>query len=170
VTGIRPKGNGRYQVTTERAGAWLRKHRKTFVASDVVLAAGRWAPETAARHARRRQPRQPFAQAWRADSFELGGDNRRAHIQRNVDFSRGVAITSSFYPDEQTTSSPCATAGQQRHGLLTTALADGDGRSRLLTWAREVLRHPVMLARNLSMHGGQSRPSPPSSCRRARTR
>jgi len=37
-------------------------------------------------------------------------------------------------------------------GLLTTALADGDGRSRLLTWALEVLRHPVMMVRNLSMH------------------
>ena len=37
-------------------------------------------------------------------------------------------------------------------GLLATALADGGGRSRLLTWAGEVLRHPVMMARNLSMH------------------
>jgi cholesterol oxidase len=36
-------------------------------------------------------------------------------------------------------------------GLLTTALADGDGRSRLVTWAGEVLRHPLMMARNLSM-------------------
>jgi cholesterol oxidase len=36
-------------------------------------------------------------------------------------------------------------------GLLTTALADGDGRSRRLTWLGQVARHPVMLLRNLSM-------------------
>jgi cholesterol oxidase len=36
-------------------------------------------------------------------------------------------------------------------GLLTTALADGGGRWRPVTWLKEVIRHPVMLVRNLSM-------------------
>ena len=40
VTGIRPRADGRYEVTTERSGAWVAKHRRTFVAADVVLAAG----------------------------------------------------------------------------------------------------------------------------------
>ncbi len=36
-------------------------------------------------------------------------------------------------------------------GFLTTALADGDGRSRQLTWLREMGRHPVAMVRNLSL-------------------
>jgi cholesterol oxidase len=154
VTGIRPKGNGRYQVTTERAGAWLRKHRKTFVASDVVLAAGTMGTQRLL-HGMRDEgslanlsPR--LGELTRSNSEAIIGART---FQRNVDFSRGVAITSSFYPDEQTHIEPVRYGrGSNAMGLLTTALADGDGRSRLLTWAREVLRHPVMLARNLSMH------------------
>jgi cholesterol oxidase len=41
--------------------------------------------------------------------------------------------------------------GSNMMGLLTTALADGDGRSRRLTWLGEVVRHPVTFLRNLSM-------------------
>ena len=154
VTGIRPKGNGRYQVTTEHAGAWLRKHRKTFVASDVVLAAGTMGTQRLLHGIRDEgslanlSPR--LGELTRSNSEAIIGART---FQRNVDFSRGVAITSSFYPDEQTHIEPVRYGrGSNAMGLLTTALADGDGRSRLLTWAREVLRHPVMLARNLSMH------------------
>jgi cholesterol oxidase len=41
--------------------------------------------------------------------------------------------------------------GSNAMGLLTTALADAGGHARPLTWLAEVIRHPVMLVRNLSM-------------------
>ena len=40
VTGIWPRADGRYEITTERTGSWLGKRRRTFVATEVVLAAG----------------------------------------------------------------------------------------------------------------------------------
>jgi cholesterol oxidase len=69
-----------------------------------------------------------------------------------ADFTRGVAITSSFHPSADTHVEPVRYGrGSNAMGLLTTALADGDGRWRVLTWAREMSRHPVAMARNLSM-------------------
>ncbi len=154
VTGIRPRADGRYEVTTERAGAWLHKQRRLFVASDVVLAAGTMGTQKLL-HSMRDNGNLPhlsprLGELTRSNSEAIIGART---FRRNVDFSRGVAITSSFYPDEQTHIEPVRYGrGSNAMGLLTTALADGDGRSRLATWAREVLRHPVMLARNLSMH------------------
>ena len=153
VARIRPRADGRYEVTTERAGAWLRKHRRTFVASDVVLAAGTMGTQKLL-HFMRDEGSLPnlsprLGELTRSNSEAIIGART---FRRNVDFSRGVAITSSFHPDDQTHIEPVRYGrGSNAMGLLTTALADGDGRSRLLTWAREVLRHPVMLARNLSM-------------------
>ena len=154
VTGIRPQADGRYEVTTERAGAWLGKKRKVFVASQVVLAAGTMGTQKLL-HSMRDNGNLPNLSARLG---ELTRSNSEAILgartfRRNVDFSRGVAITSSFYPDDQTHIEPVRYGhGSNAMGLLTTALADGDGRYRLLTWAVEVLRRPLMMLRNLSMH------------------
>ena len=73
-------------------------------------------------------------------------------FSRDLDFSRGVAITSSFHPDDHTHIEPVRYGkGSNFMGLLTTALADGGGRARPLTWLGEVARHPVMMLRNVSM-------------------
>ena len=70
----------------------------------------------------------------------------------DVDFTRGVAITSSFHPDDQTHIEPVRYGkGSNAMGLLTTALADGGNGSRPLRWLKEVVRHPAMFLRNLSM-------------------
>jgi cholesterol oxidase len=70
----------------------------------------------------------------------------------NADYTKGVAITSSFHPTPDTHVEPVRYGkGSNAMGLLTTALADGGGRSRQLTWLREVARQPVAMFRNLSM-------------------
>ena len=116
----------------------LRRHRRRAGGRDDGH------PEAAPLHARRGQAPQPLAPARRAHPFELRGDPRGAHLPAaGVDFTRGVAITSSFYPDEQTHIEPVRYGrGSNAMGLLATALADGGGRSRAATWAREVLRSP----------------------------
>ena len=153
VTGIRPRADGRYEVTTELSGAWLRKRRRTFVAADVVLAGGTMGTQKLLHFMRDEgslsnlSPR--LGELTRSNSEAIIGART---FRRNVDFTKGVAITSSFYPDEQTHIEPVRYGkASNAMGLLTTALADGDGRSRLMTWAGEVLRHPVMMTRNLSM-------------------
>jgi cholesterol oxidase len=154
VTGIRPRADGRYEVTAERAGTWVRKRRKVFIASEVVLAAGTMGTQRLL-HSMRDKGHLPnlsprLGELTRSNSEAIIGART---FRRNVDFSRGVAITSSFYPDDQTHIEPVRYGrGSNAMGLLTTVLADGDGRSRLATWALEVLRRPVMLTRNLSMH------------------
>ncbi|MGH9274990.1 MAG: FAD-dependent oxidoreductase, partial [Acidimicrobiales bacterium] len=40
VIAVRSLPDGRYAIDTERTGAWVRKRRRTFIANDVVFAAG----------------------------------------------------------------------------------------------------------------------------------
>ena len=67
--------------------------------------------------------------------------------------SRGVAITSSFRPDDETLVEPVRYgAGSNAMGLLGTILVDGGGRMpRPLRFAAEAVRHPVVFARSLSV-------------------
>jgi cholesterol oxidase len=155
VTAIRPLPgpSGRYAVDTERTGAWVRKQRRTFVARDVVFAAGTMGTQKLL-HRMRDEGTLPhlagrLGELTRTNSEAILG--ARA-FRRDVDFSTGVAITSSFHPDDHTHIEPVRYGkGSNAMGLLTTALADGGGRSRPLTWLREVSHHPVMMLRNLSM-------------------
>jgi cholesterol oxidase len=153
VTRIRPRADGRYDVDTERTGAWVRKQQRTFVAHDVVLAAGTMGTQRLL-HRMRDDGHLPRLSARLG---ELTRTNSEAILgartfRSDVDFTRGVAITSSFHPDEHTHIEPVRYGKRSNAmGLLTTALADGGRGPRPLTWLREVAHHPVMLLRNLSM-------------------
>jgi cholesterol oxidase len=153
VTHIRPLADGRYAVETERTGAWFRKRRRTFVGRDVVLAAGTMGTQRLLHRMRDEgvlahlSPR--LGELTRTNSEAILGART---FRRDADFTRGVAITSSFHPDEHTHIEPVRYGrGSNMMGLLTTGLADGGGRWRPLTWLREAARHPVLLVRNLSM-------------------
>jgi cholesterol oxidase len=73
---------------------------------------------------------------------------------RSVDYSQGVAITSSFHPDERTHVEPVRYGrGSNAIGLLQTVLSDGGGRTpRVLKTLGVALRHPGAAARSLSVH------------------
>jgi cholesterol oxidase len=68
-------------------------------------------------------------------------------------FDRGVAITSSFHPDEVTHIEPVRYGkGSNAMGLLSTILVDGGGRiPRWLRFLLQVLRHPYVFARSMSV-------------------
>ena len=67
----------------------------------------------------------------------------------DVDFSRGVAITSSFRPTPDTHVEPVRYGhGSNAMGLLSTVLTDGDGPGRAgSTWLGDQLRDPRGFAR-----------------------
>jgi cholesterol oxidase len=67
------------------------------------------------------------------------------------DFSRGVAITSSWHPDDDTHIEPCRYGhGSNAMGLLTTLMTDGGGRvPRAVKLLGQMVRHPRTLARSL---------------------
>ncbi|MGZ6825765.1 MAG: FAD-dependent oxidoreductase [Mycobacteriales bacterium] len=68
-------------------------------------------------------------------------------------FDQGVAITSSFHPDDVTHIEPCRYGkGSNAMGLLSTILVDGGGRlPRWLRFLLQVLRHPYVFAKSLSV-------------------
>jgi cholesterol oxidase len=150
---VRPLADGRYSVDTVRTGAWARKRRRSFVAAHVVLAAGtmgtqkllhRMGDEDVLGNLSKR-----LGELTRTNSEAILGART---FRSDVDFTQGIAITSSFHPDEHTHIEPVRYGkGSNFMGLLTTALADGGGRSRPLTWLGQVARHPGTFLHNLSM-------------------
>jgi cholesterol oxidase len=71
----------------------------------------------------------------------------------SVDYSKGSAITSSFFPDEHTHVEPVRYGvGSNAMGLLQTIMTDGENaKDRRRQWLRTVVRHPSMLARVLNV-------------------
>jgi cholesterol oxidase len=153
VTAVRPLPDGRYAIDTQRTGAWFRKASRTFTATDVVFAAGTLGTQKLL-HRMRDDGHLPhlsarLGQLTRTNSEAILGART---FRKDADYTRGVAITSSFHPDDHTHIEPVRYGrGSNAMGLLTTALADGGGRVRALTWLKEVIRHPAMFLRNLSM-------------------
>lgn len=157
VTRVEPLPDGRYRVHTRRSGGWLARWQKSpvFVANDVVFAAGALGTQSLL-HRLRDDGDLPnlsptLGELTRTNSEAILGARsfRRDSEGRRPDFTRGVAITSSFHPDEQTHVEPVRYGrGSNIMGLLTTQLADGGG-SRLGAWGREIARNPVGALRHL---------------------
>ena len=145
VTGLREVPGG-WEVETVRSGAWLgRRTRSTVSARDVVLAAGTYGTQRLLHRMRdtgrlpRLSPR--LGELTRTNSESLVGALSR---RRDVDFTRGVAITSSFRPTPDTHVEPVRYGhGSNAMGLLSVTLTDGDGPGpRWLRWLGDQVRHP----------------------------
>ncbi len=152
---VAPRADGRYDVrTTPSVGARRGRRSENFVARDVVFAAGTLGTQKLL-HRLRDEGHLPnlssrLGELTRTNSEAILGARS---FRRDVDFTRGVAITSSFHPDEHTHIEPVRYGkGSNAMGLLTTGLVDGGGRiPRPIKWLAEAVRHPVAFARNLSM-------------------
>jgi cholesterol oxidase len=153
VDSIRPAPAGGYEVVTSRTGRPGRRSGRCFSTDHVVLAAGTMGTQRLLHRLRddgslpHLSPR--LGELTRTNSEAILGART---FRGDADFTRGVAITSSFHPTPDTHVEPVRYGkGSNAMGFLTTALADGGGRSRQLTWLREVSRHPVAMVRNLSL-------------------
>ena len=132
VVDVRPlPGSSAYRVTTEATGAWLRKDRRTVTAQQVVFAAGAWGTQRLL-HTLRDTGALPrlsdrLGHLTRTNSEALGGATLE-HVPRGVDLTRGVAITSSFHPDDDThVENVRFGKGSNAMGALGTILVDGGG-------------------------------------------
>jgi cholesterol oxidase len=149
-----------YAVATVRSGAWLpRRGAQTFTAEHVVFAAGTMGTQRLL-HRMKSEGVLPrisdrLGLLTRTNSEALAGATTKLRYRSRHDFTRGVAITSSFYPDEQTHIEPVRYGrGSSAMALLTTVMTDGGGRiPRPLKWLGQVLVHP---GRVLSVYGGIS--------------
>jgi cholesterol oxidase len=151
VTHVRQSAAGGYLVDTVRTGNRVR--RQTFHADQVVLAAGTLGTQRLLHRMRD----QGVLANLSGRLGELTRTNSEAILgartfRPGADYSRGVAITSSFHPDRQTHIEPVRYGkASNAMGLLATVLADPGGGPRPLAWLREVARHPATAARNLSL-------------------
>jgi cholesterol oxidase len=153
VTGVRPAPGGGYEVDTGRTGWRLRRDRRTFHADQVVLAAGALGTQRLL-HAMTASGDLPHLSdrvgvLTRTNSEAILGASvpLRAARRRGVDYSEGVAITSSFYPGSRTHIEPVRYGpGSNAMGLLQSLLVRG-GRWRPLRWLGVMAKAPHTAAR-----------------------
>jgi cholesterol oxidase len=154
VTALRPLPGGGWAVETRQTGKrWGATHILT--AQQVVLAAGALGTQRLLHDMKDRgvlprlSPR--LGELTRTNSEALLG--AMAEKVEGRGFSEGVAITSSFHPDEHTHIEPVRYGpGSNAMGLLSTLLVDGGGRlPRPLRFLLTVLLHPYLFVRSLSV-------------------
>ena len=145
-----------YRVTTEATGAWVRKDRHTVTASQVVFAAGAWGTQ-------RLLQRMSYDGLLGDLSPALGRQTRTnseallgattVRVPRDVDMTKGVAITSSFHVDPQThVENVRYGKGSNAMGLLATILVEGGGSvPRPVRFLGQASRHPLDFLRALSV-------------------
>ncbi len=150
---VRPRAQGGYAVETVRTGPMMRG-RRTFTADHVVVAAGTYNSQRLL-HRMRDEGYLPRISARlghvsRTNSESIVG---AVSTRKGTDFTRGVAITSSFFPDERTHIEPVRYGkGSNLMGLLGTVLTDGvEGVPRWKVWAKTVAENPRIAARSLSV-------------------
>jgi cholesterol oxidase len=148
VTSVEPLPGGGYTVETQQTSN--RKKTRTFTAQQVVFAASALGTAKLL-HRLRDEGTLPklsdrLGVLTRTNSESLLG---AIALDRDVDYSRGVAITSSFHPDDITHIEPVRYGkGSNAMSLLQTVLTDGDGdEPRWRTWVKEMGRQRKNLRR-----------------------
>ena len=153
VVDVAARADGRYRIATRKPGT--KKSAGGFVAGDVVFSAGslgttRLLLELVDRGRLPHISTRLGHQVRTNSEVILGATADTA----NVDYSRGVAITSSIHPEPRTHIEPVRyPKGSSAMGLLATILTDGDPpTSRALLYLRNLIRHPIRFARSLSVY------------------
>ncbi|MGV8875061.1 MAG: GMC oxidoreductase [Rhodococcus sp. (in: high G+C Gram-positive bacteria)] len=154
VVDVRPNGSG-YDVVTRRTGGKLRRGEKTITADQVIFSAGTYGTQKLMLAAKEKgslpQLSGKIGSLVRTNSEAVLAATARG---REVDYHEGVAITSSFHPDDHTHIEPVRYGkGSNAIGLLQTVLSDGGGKMpRVLKTLGVALRHPGAAVRSLSVH------------------
>ena len=149
VTEFLQRPDGMWKVSTEKTGSWDGSRGPNFIAKDLVIAAGTYNTQKLLHKMKRKQlPKisDQLGKLSRTNSEALTG---ALMDSREIDFSRGAAITSSFFPDEHTHVEPVRYGkGSNFMGLLQTIMTDGyTGKERRRHWFKQFLAKPSLLAR-----------------------
>ena len=151
VTRVRPRTGGGYDVTIKYTKATRATARttRTLTAEHVVFAAASLGTQKLLHrmkdegHLPKLSSRLGFLSRTNSESI-LGAIAPKSDP---IDYSRGVAITSSFHPDEHTHIEPVRYGkGFNAMAMMQTVLTDGDGAEpRLRTWLKEMWRQKKKL-------------------------
>jgi cholesterol oxidase len=153
VTEFGERSDRKWVVKTEKTGTWDGSRGPTFIADQLVVAAGTFNTQKLLHKMKRKQlPRlsDRLGALSRTNSEALTGALMN---NRDNDFSRGAAITSSFFPDEHTHIEPVRYGkGSNFMGLLQTIMTDGfTGKERRRHWLKQFLAKPSLLLRIINV-------------------
>ena len=146
---------GGYRITTERPGAWFRKRSRSFTARHVIFSAGTLGTARLL-HALRENGRLPNLSSRLGYHVRTNSETIVGAVasDTSVDYSKGVAITSSIHPETQTHIEAVRyPARSNAMGLLATVLVDGGGTTpRWMRFLAVSIRHPIQFVRSLSVY------------------
>ena len=138
--------DGSWKVTARKSSAWF-GGKRTFTASQVVVAAGTFNTQKLL-HKMKIDGTLPklsdqLGKLSRTNSEALTGS---IMPKGGTDFSKGSAITSSFFPDEHTHVEPVRYGkGSNFMGMLQTVMTDGTNiKDRRKQWLLQVITKPSL--------------------------
>lgn len=160
VVTVTEDSRGGYAVQTLPTDNRKKGKGRTFRARRVVIAAGTYGTQTLLHRMKDGGllPRisQRLGELTRTNSEGLVGAQttdrryRKKHGKEKVDFTKGVAITSSIHPDANTHIEPVRYGkGSNSMGGMTV-LQVPYGAHRVRNWFLNLLKHPTLAARSLS--------------------
>ncbi|MEU3980301.1 GMC family oxidoreductase [Streptomyces sp. NPDC026672] len=162
VVSVTDDSRGGYAVATLPTDNRKKGEGRVLTARRVVLAAGTYGTQTLL-HRMKAGGQLPYlsdrlGELTRTNSEALVGAQtddrryRRAHGVPRADFTRGVAITSSVHPDEDTHIEPVryGRGSNSMGGLSILQVPYAEGSSRVLGWLAHAARHPLLVLRSLS--------------------
>ena len=154
ATKLEQRGDGSWKITTKTTDDVFGSRGKTFIARDVVMAAGTYNTQ---------RLMHTFKATTLPKISDFLGNLSRTNSEAltgaimpttKIDFSRGAAITSSFYPSPDTHVEPVRYGkGSNSMGLLQTLLTDGwTSKERRRHWVKQFIAQPSLFAKILNVH------------------
>lgn len=154
VESIEELPNGGWKITARGSSAWFGSKR-IFTAGEVVVAAGTYNTQKLLHKMKDSDKLAKLSPALgklsRTNSESLVG--AVMPHSGEIDFSKGAAITSSFFPDEHTHVEPVRYGkGSNFMGLLQTIMTDGNSaKARRRQWLKTLVMKPSMIAKILDV-------------------
>ncbi len=147
------KPDGSWQVIARKSSAWFGGKRE-FTAAQVVVAAGTYNTQKLL-HKMKSDNHLPkisdqLGKLSRTNSEALTGS---IMPKGGTDFSKGAAITSSFFPDDHTHVEPVRYGkGSNFMGLLQTVMTDSSNiKDRRKQWLKQVITKPSLVLKILDV-------------------
>lgn len=152
VTSI-SKVNEIWRVVARKSNS-LFGRKIVFTADQVIIAAGTYNTQKLL-HKMKASGKLPKVSERLGELSRTNSESLVGAIMPNttIDFSQGAAITSSFFPDENTHVEPVRYGkGSNLMGLLQTAMTDGTSvNTRRRQWLKTVIRKPSLIATILNV-------------------
>ena len=154
VTEFEERSDGKWIVKTEKTGAWDGSRGPTFIADQLVVAAGTFNTQKLL-HKMKDDQVLPAISDRLGDLSRTNSEALTGALMQNtdIDYSDGSAITSSFFPDENTHIEPVRYGkGSNLMGLLQTIMTDGhSSQDRRKQWWKQFVANPKLLLKILNV-------------------